>query len=161
MTSCSPPTAEATCCTPSATSPSLFARRRPPRTYPVCPWGSTDGLGCGRDPFGRLLHDHCRTPSGPVPAWRAKTWALWTWRTARALDSLAPHLIEHRPPQSVDMRAPGRIEKGMIGPVILLIGRDGPAQRARASHSALTPSSSNSSPPTWTTAPPCSSCTTG
>ncbi|MFE5591172.1 hypothetical protein [Streptomyces sp. NPDC056549] len=90
---------------------SLFARRRLPYTYPFCPWGSTDGLGCGRDSFGRLLHDHCRT-RGPVPDWCAKSWAVWTWRTARALDSLAPHLIEHQPPQSVDMRAPGRIEKG-------------------------------------------------
>lgn len=117
---------------------SIFARRQPPRTYPVCPWGSTDSSGCGRDPFGRLLHDNCRTPTSPVPAWRAKSWAVWTWRTARALDRLPPHLIQHRRPPAVDVRAPGRVEAGRIGPITLLIGRDGPAQRARASSSALT-----------------------
>ncbi|WP_457493215.1 hypothetical protein [Streptomyces sp. P5_D11] len=117
---------------------SLFARRGLPRTYPVCPWGSTVPHGCGRDPFGRLQHDHCHAPSGPVPAWRAKSWAVWTWRTACALDRLPPHLIQHRHPRPVDMAAPGRIEAGMIGPIVLLIGKDGPAQRARASSDALT-----------------------
>ncbi|MFD6334233.1 hypothetical protein ACFWGI_32260 [Streptomyces niveus] len=117
---------------------SLFARRRPPRTHPVCPWGSTDRLGCGRDPFGQLQHDHCQSPSGPVPAWRATSSALWTWRTARALDRLPPHLIQHHHPQPVDIRVPGRVGAGMIGPIVLLIGKDGPAQRARASSRALT-----------------------
>ncbi|MFB7836238.1 hypothetical protein [Streptomyces sp. NPDC056056] len=117
---------------------SIFTCRRPPRTHPLCPRGSTDGTGCGRDPFGRRLHDHCRTPAGPVPAWRAKSWAVWSWRTARAVDHLPDHLLQHRRPQPVDVRSPGRIEAGMIGPIVLLIGRDGPAQRARASSSALT-----------------------
>ncbi|WP_327238845.1 MULTISPECIES: hypothetical protein [unclassified Streptomyces] len=117
---------------------SLFARRRPPRVHPVCPWGSTDGAGCGRDPFGRLVHDHCRTPIGPVPPWRAKSWAAWTRRTAHALDRLLPHLLQQRRPQPADEVVPRRIEAGKIGPITLLIGRDGPAQRARASSSALT-----------------------
>ncbi|GAA2639299.1 hypothetical protein GCM10010425_49140 [Streptomyces spororaveus] len=118
---------------------SLFAHRRPPRTYPVCPWGSTDRLSCGRDLFGRLVHDHCHAPTGPVPAWRAKSWAVWTWRTACALDRLPPRLIQHRDPQPVDVSVPGgRVGPGMIGPIVLVIGRDGPAQRARASHHVLT-----------------------
>ncbi|MER8269647.1 hypothetical protein ABT007_36305 [Streptomyces griseus] len=117
---------------------SLFARRRPPRTYPVCPWGSTVSDGCGRDPFGRLQHDHCHAPGGPMPAWRAKSAAVWTWRTACALDRLPSHLVQHRHPRPVDMAAPSRIEAGMIGPIVLLIGKDGPAQRARASNDALT-----------------------
>lgn len=117
---------------------SIFARRRPPRAYPLCPRGSTDGSGCGRDPFGRRLHDYCRTSTEPVPAWRAKSWAVWSWRTACAVDHLPDHLLQHRRPQPVDVGSPGRIEFGMIGPITLLIGRDGPAQRAQASRSALT-----------------------
>ncbi|MFE2098758.1 hypothetical protein ACFW9W_17390, partial [Streptomyces sp. NPDC059468] len=115
---------------------SLFARRRPPRVYPVCPWGSLDGAGCGRDPFGRLVHDHCRTPVGPVPAWRSRSWAVWTWRTAWELDRLPLHLVQ-RHSQPVQEGVPRRIGAGKIGPIVLLIGRDGPAQRAGRSRSAL------------------------
>ncbi|MGW2017615.1 hypothetical protein [Streptomyces sp. NPDC001927] len=115
---------------------SLFARRRPPRAFPVCPWGSTDNAGCGRDPFGRLVHDRCRTPTGPVPAWRAKSWAVWTRRTADALDRLPPDLLQPDP-EPADEGVPRRIEAGRIGPIRLLIGPDGPAQRAQASSSAL------------------------
>jgi len=115
---------------------SLFARRRPPRVYPVCPWGSLDGTGCGRDPFGHLVHDHCRTPVDPVPAWRSKSWAVWTWRTAQALDRLPPHLVHHRP-QPVQQGTLRHIGAGKIGPITLLIGRDGPAHRARRSSTAL------------------------
>ncbi|MET9438802.1 hypothetical protein [Streptomyces sp. NPDC006551] len=115
---------------------SLFARRRPPRVLAVCPWGSADSAGCGRDPFGRLVHDHCRTATGPLPAWRTKSWARWTWRTAEAVDRLPAHLMRPGSEPAVE-DAPRRIEAGRIGPVILLIGSDGPAQRARASYGAL------------------------
>ncbi|MEU9992909.1 hypothetical protein AB0E10_40250 [Streptomyces sp. NPDC048045] len=115
---------------------SLFARRRPPRVYPVCPWGSLDGAGCDRDPFGSLVHDHCRTPVGPVPAWRSKSWAVWTWRTARALDRLPLHPGQHCP-QPMQQQVHRRIEEDKIGPITLLIGRDGPAHRARRSSTAL------------------------
>ncbi|WP_326756867.1 hypothetical protein OH738_40165 [Streptomyces hirsutus] len=94
---------------------SLFAHHRPPRVYPVCPWGSTDGAGCGRDPFGSLVHDHCRTPVGPVPAWRSKPWAVWTRRTAQALDRLPLHLVQHIP-RPVEQSVPRRIGTGKIGP---------------------------------------------
>ncbi|MQL62854.1 hypothetical protein F6Q10_09570 [Streptomyces vinaceus] len=114
----------------------LFARSRPPRVHPLCPWGSTDGAGCGRDPFGRLVHDHCRTPVGPVPAWRSKSWAVWSWRTAQALDHLPPRLL--RGPDPVPGTSlPRRMEAGQLGPITLLIGRDGPAHRAGRSRGAL------------------------
>ncbi|MFJ6292697.1 hypothetical protein ACIQJX_04985 [Streptomyces griseoviridis] len=115
---------------------SMFARRRPPRLFLVCPWGSTDSAGCGRDPFGRLLHDHCRTPDDPVPAWRSKSWAVWSWRTAQELNRLPPQLMQHHP-QPAEEGLPRRIGAGMIGPITVLIGRDGPAHRARHSRSAL------------------------
>ncbi|MFF8478633.1 hypothetical protein [Streptomyces sp. NPDC015414] len=115
---------------------SLFARRRPPRVYPVCPWGSLDGTGCGRDSFGHLVHDHCRTPLGPVPAWRSKSWAVWTWRTAQALDRLPPHPVHHRP-QPVGQDTLRHVGAGKIGLITLLIGRDGPAHHASRSSTAL------------------------
>ncbi|MGW1506109.1 hypothetical protein ACWCQW_48000 [Streptomyces mirabilis] len=115
----------------------MFARRRPPRVYPVCPWGSSDSTGCGRDSFGRLTHDYCRTPAGPVPDWRSRAWAIWCWRTARVVDRLPAHLLQSRPRQAVDAGAPRHIGKGMIGPIRLLIGRDGPAHRAQVSSRAL------------------------
>ncbi|MDN3271499.1 hypothetical protein [Streptomyces sp. MA15] len=115
---------------------SLFAHRRPPRIYPVCPWGCTHGTGCGRDPFGRLVHDHCRTPVGPVSAWRLKSWAVWTWRTAQVLDRLPLHLVQHAP-RPAEPSVPRRIGAGKIGPITLLIGHDGPAHRASKSRSAL------------------------
>ncbi|MGW2262339.1 hypothetical protein ACWCXE_31765 [Streptomyces sp. NPDC001780] len=115
----------------------MVARRRPPRVYPVCPWGSSDSTGCGRDSFGRLTHDRCRTPTGPVPDWRSRAWAIWCWSTAQVVDSLPAHLLQSRPQQAVDAGVPRHVGKGMIGPITLLIGRDGPAQRARVSSQAL------------------------
>jgi hypothetical protein len=114
----------------------LFARRRPPRVFPVCPWGSTDSANCDRDPFGRLLHDRCRTPIDPVPAWRSKSWAVWSQRTTHELNRLPPHLMQHHP-KPVEQGAPRRIGAGMIGPITVLIGRDGPGQRASRSRDAL------------------------
>ncbi|MEV0982120.1 hypothetical protein [Streptomyces sp. NPDC049915] len=132
---------------------SLCARRQPPRVYSVWPWGSLDGTGCGRDPFGRLVHDHCRTPVGPVPAWRSKSWAVWTLRTAQALDRLPPHR-----PQPVPQGTLRHIGEGKIGPITLLIGGDGPAHRARRSSTALRALVQHLSPPNWTPSPRSACC---
>ncbi|MER6434319.1 hypothetical protein ABT272_42690 [Streptomyces sp900105245] len=71
-----------------------------------------------------------------MPAWRSKSWAVWTWRTAQALDRLSPHLVHHHP-QPVQPGTLRHIGAGKIGPITLLIGRDGPAHRARRSSTAL------------------------
>ncbi|MEH0415977.1 hypothetical protein [Streptomyces sp. B21-083] len=105
----------------------------PPRAR-ACPWGAFDTARCGRDAFGRLVHDDCTTPT--VPAFPAADRFLgrWMWRVVQVLETMSLDRFVTREVRP----APGaRVEAGMLGPIILRIGGDGAAKRAGGALSPL------------------------
>lgn len=107
---------------------------RLPRRARACPWGAFDTARCARDAFGRLLHDNCTTPAVPDSAAAARNLARWMWRTVQAIERGGLDCFVMREVRST----PGaRVEAGMIGPIRLVMGPDGPAQRAGSAFDAL------------------------
>lgn len=100
----------------------------------ACPWGAFDTARCGRDAFGRLVHDDCTTPVVPASPAADRFLGRWMWRVVQALETTALDRFVTRAVRP----APGtRVEAGMLGPIILLISRDGAAHRARDALSPL------------------------
>ncbi|MFF7717642.1 hypothetical protein [Streptomyces sp. NPDC007988] len=99
---------------------------RLPQRARACPWGAFDAACCARDAFGRLVHDDCTTPAVPDSAAAARILGRWMWRTVQAIEQGVDRFVT----REVRSVPGGRVEAGMIGPIRLVIGRDGPAQRA-------------------------------
>jgi hypothetical protein len=117
---------------------------RLPQRARACPWGAFDTARCARDAFGRLVHDNCTTPAVPDSAAAARNLAHWMWRTVQALERADLDRFVLREVRST----PGaRVEAGMLGPIRLVIGRDGPAQRAGDAFGALTQLTAAFAPP--------------
>ncbi|MEV5010395.1 hypothetical protein [Streptomyces sp. NPDC055692] len=107
---------------------------RLPQRARACPWGAFDTARCARDLFGRPVHDDCTTPAVPDSAAAARILGRWMWRTVQAIERKNLDRFVMREVRS----APGaRVEAGMIGPIRLVIGPDGPAQRAGDAFGAL------------------------
>ncbi|MEW2290988.1 hypothetical protein [Streptomyces sp. NPDC047841] len=107
---------------------------RLPQRARACPWGAFDTARCARDAFGRLVHDDCTTPAVPDSAAATRNLGRWMWRTVQAIErgNLDRYVTREVRP------VPGaRVEAGMIGPIRLVIGPDGPAQRAGDAFGAL------------------------
>ncbi|MER7178533.1 hypothetical protein ABT404_03420 [Streptomyces hyaluromycini] len=100
---------------------------RLPQRARACPWGAFDTAHCACDAFGRLVHDICSTPAVPDSAAAARILGRWMWRTVQAVEQGdLGRFVTHE----VRLIPGARLEAGMIGPIRLVIGRDGPAQRA-------------------------------
>ena len=100
----------------------------------ACPWGAFDTAQCGRDAFGRLVHDDCTTPVVPASPASDRFLGRWMWRVVQALETTA---LDRFVTRAVGPAPRPRVEAGMIGPIILLISRDGAAHRAGDARSSL------------------------